>query len=50
MSRGTCSSTEMLKGYIAGEGLGTPALYGTFVTYRLVLSHFTCSSNLQSEL
>jgi len=25
-SRGTCSSTEMLKGYMARESLGTPAL------------------------
>jgi len=34
MFRGTCSSTEMLKGYMARESLGTPAIGGKVKTEK----------------
>jgi len=36
---GTCSSVEMLKGYMVRERLGTPVLYGS-VCYGCTL--FSC--------
>ena len=40
--RGTCSSVEMLKGYVVRERLGTPALYARLLVFDKTLAqpHF----------
>jgi len=39
--RGTCSSVEMLKGYMVRDGLGTPALQQLILEYSDVICPVT---------
>jgi len=43
MFRGTCSSIEMLKGYMARESLGTPALGAVMEKAKPLIQSFSVS-------